>query len=84
MISHDSIEGALVIIFVISIVLFYIEVKEYYLGEEEMRRTNDMYIFHISILSNKGIICGIIAAVSIITLLLLYLESKGILFSIGG
>lgn len=67
----------LLMVFLISITILRKEVKKYYTHEREMARTNDMYIAHVSILSDLGIVCGAIAVISFIILILLYFKHIG-------
>lgn len=66
-------------VFIVNTIILWKEVKKYYAHEREMAKTNDMYISHISVLSNLGIFCGIISVVSFILMaLLIVLKYNGI------
>ena len=56
-------------------IVAYIEIKKYIKSEDEMRRTNDMNVFHVAILSNLGLISIGITAVGILSLIFLCIET---------
>ena len=64
---------------IISLIISYIEIRRYYKSEAEMRRTNDMYIFHTSCLSTLGIINVIVALSTASVLIMIGLHYFGIL-----
>ena len=64
----------LVIILCISTVAAYTEIKKYLRREKELRRTNDMYIVHMTIIPAPVIVWTGIAVLSAVVLLLIYLE----------
>ena len=60
------------ILLIISSIVIIIEIKKYYKEKKEiMRKTNNIHIFHISILSTRGTFAIYIAIVSFIMLLIL-------------
>ena len=67
-------------IFIIIIVLFLSsiitgrEINKHYKRKRELEETNDMYISSILILSNRGIICAIIALSTIAIIVVKYLN----------
>ena len=64
---------------IISLIISYIEIRRYYKSEAEMRRTNDMYIFHTSCLSMLGIVNVIVALSTASVLIMIGLSYFGIL-----
>ena len=69
MIDHIYVFSNSIIILIISIIIGSIEIKRYYKEDRELRRTNDMNISYIHMLSTTGTIC-IMAAIASLTVLI--------------
>lgn len=71
MINYTIDSIILLLISSISTIVFVQEVYRYYRNKKKLRETNDMYITHTHILSNRGIIFGIISIHSLVIFILL-------------
>lgn len=80
MIDYTYVSLGLLVVFIISTIILYREIKKYYAEKRELARTNDMYIAHIHMLSDTGIVCAVVSTTSFIALILMsLLEQIGVL-----